>query len=92
MNELTDDEKKRLRFILNKIQNEIYEAMYHKPKCDFEHIYNQGLASADDILMSWMPPSDEVLELNMDKLNEIVFIPNKSKTKKKCKVEKEGVK
>jgi len=64
------EEKDKIKYLLNKLEDEALELMYEKPKCDFEHIWNSAIDTCCDVINSWKEPED--LELNMDKFKPTV--------------------
>ena len=72
MVELTDEQKRKIASSISKmIEAEIDNLIYQEPKCDFEHIWNSAIASANDVVQSFQ--EDEYIGLNEDKLNEFVI-------------------
>lgn len=68
---MTDEQKRKIASSISKmIETEINNLIYQKPKCDFEHIWNQAIASANDVVQSFQ--EDEYITLNDDKLNKFV--------------------
>lgn len=59
------------------IEKEIERLIYHNPKCDFEHIWNQAINSCADVVRTWQ--DDEYVGINDDKLNEYYIEGKKEK-------------
>jgi len=69
---LTDEQKRKIASSISKmIELEINNLIYRNPQCDFEHIWNQAIVSANEVVQSFQ--EEEYISLNEDKLNEFTM-------------------
>jgi hypothetical protein len=83
------EEKDKLKFVLEKLEEEVEGLMYKKPKCDFEHIWNQAVASCCDTIGTWKQ-DDDTLMFNEDKFKPTIEFGNNSEDNAKAKSTREN--